>query len=395
MSAPIICLTWNVCWGCMTNDVRDRTASGIARRCKHGLSEDSESESESESEEDAGESTLLCLDNVTSSIKDGHYSLIGLQEATNWEKIYAKISNVYNYINLKIEKSPDIWVDLITFYDNTRFTIVEIYFGNITHDGSDVRPYQIILFKDMDGKLFYFINLHNAHNVSKADLESFLAMGIKLPDLSKDKRNVNILLYARGNPALKDRMPQQVGQVYNFVFKVDDDDDMEWDETSGQVKLYFKQQEPAAKKRRVTSIPVIILGDFNDVRTYNPMTRLRGDKPDYWQGIMFNGVSVSLHSIASPPITCCAGGEEIRGEGEHDTAYGDYILNSDAISVVEPCQIVPGFNQNARAFPTSDHLPSTATFILPEAVSGGKKKRTYKKKKQKKRHTKRHIKRRK
>ena len=132
-----------------------------------------------------------------------------------------------------------------------------------------------------------------------------------------------------------------------------------------------------------------MLGDFNDVRTYDPITRIRGDKPNYWQGLMFNGVEVSLHAIDSPPITCCAGGEEIRGDGEVDTAYGDYILNSNDITVSVPCQIVAHepFNQNAKMFPTSDHLPATATFILPAPVSGGKKKRTRRKKRHIKRNT--------
>ena len=157
MSAPIKCLTWNVCWGCMTNNKHDKTARGIAERCARGLREDSDSEAE----EAVGERTFICLDNVISTIQAGQYSLIGLQEASNWEKMYENISNLYNYITIKIENSYGALVDLTTFYDKARFTIVELYFGNITRDGSDVRPYQIILFRDSDGKLFYFITTNS------------------------------------------------------------------------------------------------------------------------------------------------------------------------------------------------------------------------------------------
>jgi endonuclease/exonuclease/phosphatase family metal-dependent hydrolase len=376
-SPPIKCLTWNVCWGCMSNNPNDGSANAIANKC---------TDLSSEAAAVTGpEETFICLDNVITTIQAGNYNLIGLQESSNWEKIYAQISNSHHYINLKIENSSNLGVDLTTFYDKSRFTIVEVYFGNITRNGSDVRPYQIILFKDKDGKLFYFINLHNAHRVSKPELAAFLAMGIKLPTAPTPvpaQPNLNIILPLSGNPALSQGIAQVVGQVYNFTYEADGE------MQTSTVEAYFAPE----RKRKATNIPVILMGDFNDVGPYNTTTRSR-DNPDYWTGITFNGVEASLRGSSlhgsslqgtpSPPLTCCAGSGEIRtAGGERDTHYGDYILHGGDIIMSEPCRILTdSFDQDADRFPTSDHLPVTATFILTSPVSGGKqrtrRKKTY------------------
>ena len=372
-SPPIKCLTWNVCWGCMSNNPNDGSANAIANKCTDLSIETATVASPEE--------TFICLDNVITTIQAGNYNLIGLQESSNWEKIYAQISNSHHYINLKIENSSNQGVDLTTFYDKSRFTIVEVYFGNITRNGSDVRPYQIILFKDKDGKLFYFINLHNAHRVSKPELTAFLAMGIKLPTTpTPDQPNINIILPLSGNPALSQGIAQVVGQVYNFTYEADGE------MQTSTVEAYFAPE----RKRKATNIPVILMGDFNDVGPYNTTTHSR-DNPDYWKGITFNGVEASLRGsslqgsslrgASSPPLTCCAGSGEIRtAGGERDTHYGDYILHGGDIIVSEPCRILTdSFDQDAERFPTSDHLPVTATFILTSPVSGGKQ-RTRRKK---------------
>jgi endonuclease/exonuclease/phosphatase family metal-dependent hydrolase len=365
----------------MSNNPNDGSANAIANKC---------TDLSIETAAVAGpEETFICLDNVITTIQAGNYNLIGLQESSNWEKIYAQISNSHHYINLKIENSSNLGVDLTTFYDKSRFTIVEVYFGNITRNGSDVRPYQIILFKDKDGKLFYFINLHNAHRVSKPELAAFLAMGIKLPT-APDQPNLNIILPLSGNPALSQGIAQVVGQVYNFTYEADGE------MQTSTVEAYFAPE----RKRKATNIPVILMGDFNDVGPYNTTTHSR-DNPDYWKGITFNGVEASLRGASlrgsslrgsslqgsslqgapSPPLTCCAGSGEIRtAGGERDTHYGDYILHGGDIIVSEPGRILTdSFDQDADRFPTSDHLPVTATFILTSPVSGGKQ-RTRRKK---------------
>jgi len=360
----------------MSNNPNDGSANAIANKC-------TDLSSEAAAAVAGPEEIFVCLDNVITTIQAGNYNLIGLQESSNWEKIYAQISNSHHYINVKIENSSNLGVDLTTFYDKSRFTIVEVYFGNITRNGSDVRPYQIILFKDKDGKLFYFINLHNAHRVSKPELAAFLAMGIKLPTAPTPvpvPPNLNIILPLSGNPALSQGIAQVVGQVYNFTYEADGE------MQTSTVEAYFAPE----RKRKATNIPVILMGDFNDVGPYNTTTHSR-DNPDYWTGITFNGVEASLRGSSlrgsslrdapSPPLTCCAGSGEIRtAGGERDTHYGDYILNGGDIIVSEPCRILTdSFDQDADRFPTSDHLPVTATFILTSPVSGGKQ-RTQRKK---------------
>lgn len=143
-------LSWNVCFGCMTNSKKDRSASPLPEHCKQISSRT------------LPKGKFACLENVVTTIKDaGDFDLIALQETSNWEKLCRRL-NQYAYVH-----SKDI-EDMLTLYDPNRFKLLTLSVGNI---GSG-RPVQILLFSDRlkKQKNLIFINLHNKHNVSKDHL---------------------------------------------------------------------------------------------------------------------------------------------------------------------------------------------------------------------------------
>ena len=104
---------------------------------------------------------------------------------------------------------------------------------------------------------------------------------------------------------------------------------------------------------------VIVTGDFND-----------HGHSDYWKGLKpfkytkFTNLKNIIVSCPEPPLTCCVGRTSIRKGNNEDTMYGDYTLVNEELKFVKPNYIPRNFIKNARIFPSSDHLPVSASLTM-------------------------------
>jgi hypothetical protein len=155
MSLPvrddILVLTYNICFGCMTNKpFANRTGSAIAKQC-------------------SGEDGNFCFNNLRKTlekIKKGsngrQFDFIGLQEASKfWFIAQFQVLNNMNYVHTHSGKEESV-----IFYNPSRFKLDAVQCGTISEPG---RPYIILyLTKINTNNPFIVINLHNLHNSKKS-----------------------------------------------------------------------------------------------------------------------------------------------------------------------------------------------------------------------------------
>ena len=149
ISDPISILSWNVCFGCMTNSSADISAYPLPKWCRQMSQKVNK--------------PYVCMENVVKTLNTfGMFDIIALQEASNWSKMCQKLSS-YKYVHSKSGKE-----NMLTLYDPERFRIEAVCAGSIRSG----RPIQIILFYDKSGieKNIVFINLHNGHGIPADDL---------------------------------------------------------------------------------------------------------------------------------------------------------------------------------------------------------------------------------
>jgi len=363
-------LSWNICWGCMSSDSYshyDRTAIPLPGRCRelkntHGYN--------------------ICLADVAKFIAENNYHIIALQEAKNWQEILAYVNckhgRAYNYINYKLKNSSGNYVEIVTFYNKNYMKPRRIYYGNLG-TGSDIRPYEVILFDLSAGVSIYFVNLHNGHGFNKKKIEV---------EINNNKNYFNIA-------------PSETTNIYEYNIEIE-----------GQKSIYINNIDktgdkhflltPETETETAEMHQVIVAGDFNDHGTQK-----------FWEtGLTIKGQNVTSKGIQPPP-TCCTPMDikysvsdsdintVLRSPSHNtDTLYGDYILISDGLRYIHgneipPPQFIPQpvippqFNKDAINNPTSDHLPIEATISnIGVEKTGGKRRRRTKRIKTKRRYRK-------
>ena len=310
----IYCLTWNICWGCMSaNETSkfDVTAKALAEYCVK---------------------TQSCLSNVTKVLQHP-YDIIALQEVVHPDIIQ---HFPYHCINTSIQNSKGAFVTITTFYK--KYTPIQVYFGIVT-DLNDVRPYQIILF-EYNRLRFYFINIHNAHGVSREQLERVLHSNKLCFTPTQD---VNMVL-----PYSPDMEPL----LQNICPPFD---------VNGM--HFFHKKKPVH--------PIIMAGDFNDNNE---------EDKNYWKGLYVNSVQIQS---PDPPPTCCTPTKRAlelrRDDYNNDTKSGDYILSNGTFTVNNRVPI--HFNYDAMTFPTSDHLPVEAVITFKKGGTCKRQRKVLKKSK--------------
>lgn len=244
-------LSWNICWGCMSADKtskNDVTAAKLALQCK-------------KRNEEGG---ILCIDYVTDFLKHNDYDIIALQESKNWNCIYLRLSERYNYVNFEIRTpwDPTVKVDITTFFDKKKYRFLGGYFGNILE--TDARPYQFMLFLNLEkNRPFYFLNIHNGHLISSKTLQAVIeSNNLFIENKKYDDVNISLL-----PPPSKEVSSSRHSWLINNI-----------------------QYIP--ENRQKDQLPIIMAGDFND-----------GGKYNYWKGITIN--ETKLLSNSQPPTTCC------------------------------------------------------------------------------------------
>ena len=294
-------LSWNICWGCMKADdtsAGDGTARFLAQECKQ---------------------SQLCLQNVVELINYEEYDIIGLQEAAKYADIINRSPRLRTmgciHHTLHISRGRIIVdIDLTTFYNTEKFKVMAVKVGNIDEFDQDGRPYHIIFLEHTNtSDKYIIINLHNAHSISKNDLQRRLSNNIDTlfivdpVNRNKDFMNIEDMGVSDGSQLFEDN-----------TFKT------------------------------------IVLGDFND-----------HGRGNYWRGLQpFSNTSFqNLRSIVvssqtiPPPYTCCTGKNSLRTAGDRDDLFGDYILIDNSLNYSTPNTIVKYFMDNIKTKLSSDHKP--------------------------------------
>ena len=297
-SDSINVLTWNICWQAMKGETTTNgTANALATTC-------------STSSLTNADGLNRCVKNVINLIDNLSidYDFVALQEPEKWEIIFDNSTklNTMGYVHHK----PGSTSQLVTFYNKKKYYAQAVLADTITYNGKRGRPYHIIYFKNKITQEFYiFINLHNAHNMPKDELEKQLAT------------NFN-----------------------NFK------------------KIKHYQQKRADNLIETSKIDwnnnynVIVAGDFNDDGTMN-----------YWQGFKpfkYTDISIlkdlKVKCDVKPPNTCCR--EVISAQPDKS---GDYILVNNSLTI-ERSNYIPN---SGYLFPSSDHLPVLIQLKSTTAVS--------------------------
>jgi len=154
----LLILTYNVCWGCMTGDAKDRTASKLAARCGREL----------------GRQPTQCLLQVARNIETigedfapNGYDLVGLQEASNWRDLRRHCASLQAMHSIEGRVGRE---DMVLFY-GSMLQLKWHSLGNVSR-----RPLQVALFHADDREVLV-VHLHNGHGKrgTKEVIQSSLA----------------------------------------------------------------------------------------------------------------------------------------------------------------------------------------------------------------------------
>jgi hypothetical protein len=341
--SSISVLTWNICFGCMYSNTlskNDVTAYALATTCEKKRDEHPLKQN-------------FCLNNVVKFIKQSSRDFICLQEATNWNQIYAELIISYptmSYIHNKVPISfnSSSYSDLVTFYDSSKFKIEYIKADNLTPGSrvvrGDGRPYHILFFKEIaTNEKFIVINLHCQHRWTIDKLERVL---------SNDLANC-------------------VDLTSSTLYSFRDVDTMPNTDTTAYILS------------NASKFNVIIMGDFNDQNRGNLLLG------NFWKGMspfkyidpslddhLSSLKNIILKTVIEPPITCCAGSGNLRPV-ERDMHFGDYILIDYSklnftTGGANPNKIPDAGDLIYNAFitPTSDHIPVEAEITVKPIALG-------------------------
>ena len=264
-SNTIFALTYNICWGCMTNSDKDATGIVVAKDCIAKSKDKSK--------------LFPCVDNLKTTLNkiennSGGYSFdfVGLQEASNWNKILdAQSLNKMMYVHTKNGNA-----ELIIFYNQDKFTLNAIQYGTIATPG---RPF-IILFltKKNDEEPYVVINMHNAHNIDVQTL---------MKELSK--QGTNGIRIDSSNP------------IQNFQ-------NIELQPVVDISDIIQREHN------------IIVMGDTNDHGHNN-----------YWNTANnFQILRQKVFCTKQPPNSCC----KISPNTGNYNLYGDYIMTNDKLTFI-------------------------------------------------------------
>jgi hypothetical protein len=277
-------LCWNICWQAMKG-VATGSAPILGESCLRTTI-------------DPITGLNVCSTNVIKLIDSLSidYDFVAIQEAEKWKTIrnHSNKLRAMGYVHHRIGSS-----DLVTFYNKRKYDAIAVVSDTIISNNKRGRPYHIIYLKnEITSEFYIFINLHNAKDVSKDDLE------------------------------------RQLARQFNNFFRIEKTEQEGAQHLKTRIEIQWN----------LNKYNVIVAGDFND----------RGLK-NYWQGLYpFKHTNIPIlkdilvKCNAEPPKTCC---RETPNTNPPDN--GDYILVNSSLTI-EKNNYIP---QSEHLFPSSDHLP--------------------------------------
>lgn len=334
-------ITYNICWGCMTNDLNrchfDKTAAKIACTCANLYESTNGRYSCARNNYRFFEETMKIY---------GDLDIIALQEAHNWSNIYNPLSQRQRNLGVinTVVYSNGLPIDIATFYNCDKIEPKYIYVGDVDNNG---RPYHIILAKCLNTNSakngIIIINIHNSHHHNKYDLEKILSDRIIRYLPFKCSSNMNNYI----GIGIDDMVPiDNTVNTHDFI---------NWDR-------YNK---------------IIFAGDTNIHTNRYKDLHNAGFTPFKYSGISsIKNIVVSSgmfdYPQISPPRSCCVGYNKIRSNLNEDFASGDYILiggklhyNSSPNSIIPANMFIPStYVADAKWAPQSDHIPIMSQIVV-------------------------------
>ena len=148
----IVAMTYNVCFGCMYSDIElddkgnvKKTGTGVYDVTSRELIKTCTDKKNADENKNN-----VCLSNIQDVFKKAKQNfngldLVGIQEASNWDKLIEKSPLLdLAYINHKVESA-----DMVSLYNKTKFNLDAFIVGNLskeefintlTKEKTDIRP---------------------------------------------------------------------------------------------------------------------------------------------------------------------------------------------------------------------------------------------------------------
>ena len=157
-------LTWNLCWGCLSNDKNDKTGLAVVNKCI--------------------EKTFVgyppikyaCFQNIQNTIHKTLETKMNIDIYAFQEAIHDPVQNDSMDKLLKdnyTRKTTKFNLVCLTTYYNNKYTLVRtVAEGNFIESG---RPFHILeLLDNKTGSKFYFINGHIGHHINSISVNKVL-----------------------------------------------------------------------------------------------------------------------------------------------------------------------------------------------------------------------------
>ena len=136
-SDNILAMSYNVCWGCVTQNTGDATAQSLPQTCKDRTTTGTEN---------------ICLLNVAKVFDEvekeagQELDLVGTQESARWEDIinHSIALKRMNYVHHTTTDNRNNSIEFLSLYNGEKFILDALKYGNLDNTNNERRPYHIL-----------------------------------------------------------------------------------------------------------------------------------------------------------------------------------------------------------------------------------------------------------
>ena len=338
MDNNLLVLSYNICWGCMTDNPGDRTGSKVVNECI-------------KNPESCKKNVIEAIDKISTDI-GMPYDLVGLQEASKYYDIHTNSNTLKPMFRVHAKYGRE---EIVSFYNPSKFTLLAVAgcdIARVAKKGSGRPMLILVLDRKSDNEKILFINFHNGHGY----------------DVNILHDAVHLALTAFGNSVI-DPYEQNIDNIQ-------------------LVNPYLRRVGNLTQQNiNFSEYKIIVATDSNE-------NAINGNG-QYCNGQFMPLLKLEIKnqvSTAHTPLTCCISPSQFDDKIK---MIGDYILYSNEIKPIQD-NIVPDFANYKHPSslytetPRSDHLPvysilslSSSINVSPIKTGGGIRKRTLNKRNKK------------